>query len=141
MSKKVKFKLGKQEGSELIAYPDDVSFFANTVMDAEGYIHADYSGKKKLAPSNLLADKLRPSKVLEVKQVAFQLITNLDGVGGWKRTRAEQRAKFANDDSELRVMFEQAEAIRVKSGAIEESLTDLTYDQLVSLDILSLFGK
>jgi len=141
MSKQVKFKIKKQSGCELIEYPDDISFFSNTSVDADGYIHADYTGKKKLTASSLAADRLRPQKVNEVKQVAFELITNLDGAGGWKRTRAEQRAKFNNDESELKSLFEQAEAIRVKSGLIEDSLSDMSYEQLVILDILSLFGK
>jgi hypothetical protein len=135
MSKQVMFKVKKQEGSELIIYPDELCFFTNVIGDTDGYIHAEYTGSKKLQVSTLRADKLCPSKLQEVKQAAFSLIEGLDGQGGWKRKRAEERLRFAGDDSELKALYEKAEVIRAASGVLEGKLVSMTYEQLISLDI------
>lgn len=141
MSKCIKFKVEYQKGTRLLKYPDDISLFENTVSDGK-FIHAIYHGKKKLDASYLFAEQLLPVKIQQVKDVAFQLISAVDGVGGWKRQRANDKLRFENDESYLKALYSEAEAIRVKSNQIEETISKIDdYFELADFDVAAAFSE
>ena len=138
MCKHVKFKKEYEKGSFRIKYPDERELFSNTV-ELDGFIHAQYSGNKRLTKSTHFLEIEQNRVLSEVKAVAFHLIDSLSGVGGWKRQKAEEYSKFKRDDSLLLELFNEAEAIRSKSNEIEKKILSLDYDDLVSVNILGMF--
>ena len=138
MCKHVKFKKEYECDSFRIKYPDSRELFSNTI-EKDGYIHAFYSGNKRLTKSVYFLEVEQARVISEIKMVAFHLITGLSGEGGWKRQKAEEYSKFKGDDSLLLELFNQAESIRTKSNKIEESILKISYDDLLSVNIVEMF--
>ena len=138
MSKHVKFKKEYEKESFRVKYPDDRELFSDTV-EVDGFIHAHYSGDKRLIKTVYFLELEQKRVISEVKTVAFHMINSLSGVGGWKRQKAEEYSKFKNDDSLILELFNQAEDIRKKSNEVEQKILSLDYDSLISVDIIGMF--
>ena len=137
MSKHVKFKKEYEKDSFRIKYPDERDLFSNTV-EVDGFIHAYYSGNKRLTKSTHFLEIEQKRVISEVKSVAFHIIKSLDGVEGWKRQKAQEYSKFKGDDSLLLELFNQAEDIRKKSNKVEEAILKMSYEELLDLDVVGL---
>jgi len=133
MSKFVSFPL--QQDDLRIVYPDDIALFADTVVDGET-VHARYLGALDLSPSDYFRQQLAASAIQNIKAAAFVAINELDGEGGWRRQRADDK-KALGDSTLFDQLLASREAIRSRSNDLEAEVAAMTYDELLAFDPLA----
>jgi hypothetical protein len=137
MSKFVSFPL--QLDGVRIVYPDDIALFADTVVEGET-VHAVYLGALDFPPSDHFRQRLLASVIVSIKQAAFVAINELDGEGGWRRQRADDK-KALGDSTLFDQLLASREAIRSRSNALEAEVAAMTYDELLAFDPLDVLRQ